>query len=41
VCDNPRVEGQLTAIALQFSTVKSVSIYINGTPLAKLLDLKG
>jgi hypothetical protein len=40
-CDNPRVEEQLTAIALQFSTVKSVSVYINGTPLSKLLDLKG
>jgi hypothetical protein len=40
-CDNPRVDEQLKAIALQFSTVKSVSIYINGTPLAKFLDLKG
>jgi hypothetical protein len=40
-CDNPRVEEQITAIALQFSTVKTVSVYINGTPLAKLLDLKG
>jgi hypothetical protein len=40
-CDNPRVEEQLTAIALQFSTVKSVSVFVNGTPLAKLLDLKG
>lgn len=41
VCDNPRVEVQLKAIALQFNTVNRVSIYINGEPLAKLLDLKG
>ena len=41
VCDNPRVEEQLKAIALQFNTVNRVSVYINGEPLAKLLDLKG
>jgi hypothetical protein len=41
VCDNPRVEEQLKAIALQFNTVNSVSIYINGESLAKILNLKG
>ena len=40
VCDNPRVEEQLKAIALQFNTVNSVSVYINGEPLGKLLVLK-
>ena len=28
-CDNPRVEEQLKALALQFNTVERVSIYIN------------
>ncbi len=41
VCDNPRVEEQLKALALQFSTVESVSIYINGEALEDVLDLKG
>ena len=41
VCDTPRVEEQLKALALQFNTVESVSIYINGEPLADVLDLKG
>ncbi len=40
-CDNPRVEEQLKALALQFSTVERVSIYINGKPLADVLSLKG
>lgn len=41
VCDNPRVEEQLKALALQFNTVESVSIYINGEALEDVLDLKG
>jgi len=41
VCDNPRVEEQLEALALQFNTVNRVSVYINGEPLADMLDLKG
>jgi hypothetical protein len=41
VCDNPRVEEQLKAIALQFNTVNRVSVYINGESLAKILNLKG
>jgi hypothetical protein len=40
-CDNPRIEEQLKAIALQFNTVHRVSIYINGEPLDDVLDLKG
>ena len=41
VCDNPRVEEQLKALALQFNTVERVSIYINGEALEDVLDLKG
>ena len=40
-CDIPRIEAQLRAIALQFSTVQQVSITVNGVPLAELLDLRG
>jgi hypothetical protein len=39
-CDIPRVEAQLTEIALQFSTVNSVSVYINDVPLKDYLSLK-
>jgi spore germination protein GerM len=38
VCDSPRVQAQLEAIALQFSTVNSVSIFINGETLAEVLS---
>lgn len=40
-CDIPRIEAQLTELALQFSTVDSVLILVNGTPLSELLDLRG
>ena len=40
-CDIPRIEAQLRAIALQFSTVQRVTITVNGVPLAELLDLRG
>ena len=40
-CDIPRIEAQLTAIALQFSTIDSVTVYVNGTLLQDLLDLRG
>ncbi len=36
-CDDPRVEAQLTQTALQFSTVSSVEIFVNDTPLKNLL----
>ena len=39
-CDNPRVEEQLKATALQFPTISSVEIFINGIPLAQKLSLK-
>jgi hypothetical protein len=38
VCDNPRVEGQIRATALQFSTVKSVDILLNGKILKDVLS---
>jgi hypothetical protein len=40
VCDNPRVQNQLEAAALQFSTVSKVNIFINGVALESLLSLK-
>jgi len=40
-CDIPRIEAQLTAAALQFSTIDTVTIYVNGTLLQDLLDLRG
>jgi len=40
VCDGPRLEEQLKALALQFSTVERVSIYINGESLEDVLSLK-
>ncbi len=40
-CDIPRIEEQLKAVAFQFSTVDRVSIFVNGKPLEKLLDLRG
>lgn len=39
-CDSPRVAEQLKAIALQFSTVSSVEIFLNSTPLEEALSLK-
>jgi hypothetical protein len=39
-CDNPRVQAQLEETALQFSTVKKVTIYINNVELKKALSLK-
>ncbi len=40
-CDIPRIEEQLKATALQFSTVNRVSIFINDRPLKDVLDLRG
>ena len=39
-CDNPRVQAELEQTALQFSTVKTVSIYVNNVALKKVLSLK-
>lgn len=38
VCDAPRVEAQLRQTALQYRTINSVNILINGQPLANLLS---
>ncbi len=37
-CDAPRVRAQLEQTALQFRTVNTVSIQINGTPLQEVLS---
>lgn len=41
VCDDPRAEAQLKELALQFSTVRDVSIFINGKPIEQVLSGKG
>jgi LysM repeat protein len=38
VCDTPRVQEQLEQIALQFSTVDQVNIYLNGNLLEDVLS---
>ncbi|MBM3129063.1 MAG: hypothetical protein FJ009_10640 [Chloroflexi bacterium] len=40
-CDNPRVDAQIKETALQFSTVRQVSILINKIALDKILSGKG
>jgi hypothetical protein len=40
-CDAPRIEAQLKQTALQFSTVRDVSIFINNRPLEDLLSGRG
>jgi hypothetical protein len=40
VCDNPRVEAQITETTLRFSTVQTVAVFINGKTLAEALSLK-
>jgi len=40
VCDNPRVQAQLENTVLQFPTVTSADIFINGKTLAEALSLK-
>jgi hypothetical protein len=39
-CDNPRVQAQLENTVLQFPTVTSADIFINGKTLAEALSLK-
>jgi hypothetical protein len=41
VCDNPRFDAQIKETALQFSTVKQVSVFVNKIPLDQVLSLKG
>lgn len=40
-CDNPRVDAQIKETALQFSTVRQVSILVNKIPLEQILSGKG
>jgi hypothetical protein len=37
-CEDPRIEAQLTEIALQFPSVRRVSVFVNGVPLRTLLS---
>ena len=39
-CDSPRIQAQLEQTALQFSTVKSVAVFINGVPIEEVLSLR-
>ena len=41
VCDSPRIQAQLEQTALQFSTVTSVEVFINGVPIEEVLSLRG
>ena len=41
VCEIPRLEAQLTEVALQFDTVTEVNVWIDGQPLSEVLDLRG
>jgi hypothetical protein len=38
VCDNPRFQAQIEETARQFPTVRQVSVFINGVPLAEILS---
>jgi len=40
-CDNPRVQAQIEQVALQFSTVKTVAVFLNNVSLDKVLSEKG
>ncbi|HVG29867.1 MAG TPA: GerMN domain-containing protein [Pyrinomonadaceae bacterium] len=37
-CEDPRVEAQLTEVALQFPSIRKVSVFVNGVALSKLLS---
>ncbi len=39
-CDNPRFAAQIQETALQFSTVSQVAVYVNGTPMERILSEK-
>lgn len=41
VCDDPRVVAQIQQTALQFSTVTDVAIFVNSTPIERILSGKG
>ena len=37
ICDEPRITEQITATARQFSSVKRVRVFVNGTPLREAI----
>jgi len=39
-CDDPRIKAQLYETALQFPTIKKVTVFVNGRDLDELLSLK-
>jgi hypothetical protein len=41
VCEDVRIGEQIKSTIMQFSTVKAVNVYINGTPLEQLLSGRG
>ena len=40
-CEDPRIEAQFRETALQFPTVKSADIFINGNNLTEIMSLEG
>ena len=38
VCDAPRIEAQLMRTAMQFSSVRSATFFVNGKPLREMLS---
>lgn len=40
-CDSPRVEAQLEQTLIQFDTIDTVDVIIDGTPLSELLSSQG
>jgi hypothetical protein len=40
-CDAPRIQGQLRQTALQYGTVATVEVFLNGVPLQQVLDTAG
>lgn len=41
VCDNPRIDAQIRETAMQFSSVKSVEVFVDNKPLTEILSGKG
>jgi hypothetical protein len=40
VCDSPRIQAQIEQVALEFSTVKTVAVFLNGKSLQQVLSEK-
>jgi hypothetical protein len=41
VCDVPRIEAQLNQTVLQFPHIHTASVFLDGTPLEQILDVRG